>query len=52
MGFLNAASLLTGLLVTAGAASVPVLIHILNRRRFLVVDWAAMLYREKFGEPG
>src|SRR3954454_24154379 len=28
----------------AGAAAVPVIIHLLNRRRFRIVDWAAMRF--------
>ncbi|HEV8059984.1 MAG TPA: VWA domain-containing protein [Gemmataceae bacterium] len=35
--------LLVGM-VAAGAASVPVLIHLLNRRRFRIVPWAAMRF--------
>src|SRR3954468_22750996 len=32
------------LLVGAGAASIPVIIHLLNRRRFKIVVWAAMQF--------
>src|SRR5215216_936505 len=39
MAFLNA-YLLTGLVL----ASVPVIIHLLNRRRFQLVEWAPMKY--------
>ena len=35
-----AAPLLGGLLL----ASVPIIIHILNRRRFLIIDWPPMKY--------
>ena len=35
--------LLVGM-VTAGAASVPIVIHLLNRRRFRIVPWAAMRF--------
>jgi hypothetical protein len=35
---------LAALAVAAGAASLPILIHLLNRRRFRVVDWAAMRF--------
>src|SRR5262249_7475542 len=31
---------LTALLVAAGAAAVPVIVHLLNRKRFRVVNWA------------
>src|SRR3954452_8302280 len=34
----------TTLLAAAGAVSVPVLIHLLNRRRYKVVTWAAMRF--------
>src|SRR5438270_13703892 len=34
----------TTLLAGAGAVSVPILIHLLNRRRFRVVVWAAMRF--------
>ena len=34
----------TTLLAGAGAVSVPVIIHLLNRRRFKVVTWAAMRF--------
>lgn len=30
--------------VTGGAVSIPVIIHLLNRRRFKVVEWAAMRF--------
>ena len=39
MGFLNAA-FLSGL----GLISIPIVIHLLNRRRFKIVRWAAMDY--------
>ena len=32
----------TTLAVGAGAITVPIIIHLLNRRRFKVVTWAAM----------
>src|ERR687883_137876 len=32
------------LATAAGAAAVPVVIHLLNRRRYRVVDWAAMRF--------
>src|SRR5436190_3846574 len=35
---------LTAAAVVAGAVSVPVIIHLLNRRRFRVVTWAAMRF--------
>jgi hypothetical protein len=34
----------TTLAVAAGAASIPIIIHLLNRRRYLVVTWAAMRF--------
>src|SRR5439155_16574112 len=34
----------TTVAVAAGAASVPVIIHLLNRRRYQVVTWAAMRF--------
>ena len=34
----------TTLLAGAGAVSVPIIIHLLNRRRFKVVTWAAMRF--------
>src|SRR4051794_35325800 len=34
----------TTLLAGAGALSVPIIIHLLNRRRFKVVTWAAMRF--------
>ncbi len=34
----------TTLAVAAGAASIPVIIHLLNRRRFRIVVWAAMKF--------
>src|SRR5271170_537229 len=34
----------TTLLAGAAAVSVPVLIHLLNRRRFRIVTWAAMRF--------
>jgi hypothetical protein len=30
--------------VAAGAASIPIIIHLLNRRRFRIVIWAAMKF--------
>jgi hypothetical protein len=36
--------LLTTLAVAAGAASIPIVIHLLNRNRFRVVTWAAMRF--------
>src|SRR5436305_2515830 len=35
---------LSVLAVAAGAVAVPVVIHLLNRRRFRVVTWAAMRF--------
>ncbi len=35
---------LAALLAAAGAASIPVVIHLLNRRRYRVVTWAAMRF--------
>jgi hypothetical protein len=35
---------LTVLAVAAGAASLPIIIHLLNRRRFRIVTWAAMRF--------
>lgn len=35
---------LAALATVAGAASVPVIIHLFNRRRYRVVDWAAMRF--------
>jgi tetratricopeptide (TPR) repeat protein len=35
---------LAALLVAAGAAAVPIIIHLLNRKRFRVVPWAAMRF--------
>jgi hypothetical protein len=40
MPFIHPAILWTGL----GAVSVPVLVHLLNRRRFRIRDWAAMRF--------
>src|SRR6266850_609563 len=34
----------TTLAVGAGAVSVPIIIHLLNRRRYKVVTWAAMRF--------
>src|ERR1700682_5289108 len=34
----------TTLLAGAGAVSVPIIIHLLNRKRFKVVSWAAMRF--------
>ena len=38
------ASPLAALATFAGAASIPVVIHLLNRRRYRVVEWAAMRF--------
>ncbi len=38
------ASPLAALAVAAGAASLPIIIHLLNRKRFRVVTWAAMRF--------
>jgi hypothetical protein len=35
---------LAALLVAAGAASIPVIIHLLNRNRYRIVTWAAMRF--------
>ena len=35
---------LAALLAAAGAASVPIVIHLLNRNRYRVVTWAAMRF--------
>src|SRR5438270_4195092 len=35
---------LAALATLAGAAAVPVVIHLLNRRRYRVVEWAAMRF--------
>src|SRR5438128_5687389 len=35
---------LTALAVAVGAASLPIIIHLLNRKRFRVVTWAAMRF--------
>lgn len=35
---------LTAGLAAAGAVSVPIIIHLLNRRRFRIVEWAAMRF--------
>src|SRR5437870_9512159 len=35
---------LTALVTVVGAASIPVIIHLLNRKRFRVVPWAAMRF--------
>ena len=35
---------LAALATLAGAASIPVVIHLLNRRRYRIVDWAAMRF--------
>jgi hypothetical protein len=35
---------LSALAVAAGAVSIPIIIHLLNRRRFRVVTWAAMRF--------
>ena len=32
------------LATAAGAASIPVIIHLLNRKRYRVVNWAAMRF--------
>src|SRR6516162_3517476 len=34
----------TTLAVAAGAASIPIIIHLLNRKRFRIVVWAAMKF--------
>jgi hypothetical protein len=34
----------TALLVAAGAASIPIVVHLLNRNRYRVVTWAAMRF--------
>src|SRR5262245_17132051 len=34
----------TTLAVAAGAASIPIIIHLLNRKRFRIVPWAAMKF--------
>src|SRR6516225_11803165 len=34
----------TALTAAAGAVSVPIIIHLLNRKRFRVVPWAAMRF--------
>jgi hypothetical protein len=36
--------LLTTMAVAAGAASIPIIIHLLNRNRYRVVSWAAMRF--------
>src|SRR5258708_10913632 len=43
---LRSAAFITPWFFAAGAAlvSIPIIIHILNRRRFKVVSWAAMEY--------
>src|SRR5437764_12236262 len=38
------ASPAAALATAAGAAAVPVIIHLLNRRRFRIVEWAAMRF--------
>src|SRR5216684_9285952 len=35
---------LSALAVAIGAASLPIIIHLLNRKRFRVVTWAAMRF--------
>ena len=35
---------LVALAAAAGAASLPIIIHLLNRKRFRVVTWAAMRF--------
>ena len=35
---------LTAVLTAVGAASIPIIIHLLNRKRFRVVHWAAMRF--------
>ncbi|HLN27448.1 MAG TPA: VWA domain-containing protein [Gemmataceae bacterium] len=42
LGFL--ATPLTALAVAAGAVALPVIIHLLNRRRYRIVPWAAMRF--------
>ena len=37
-------SLVSSLAVAAGVAAVPVIIHLLNRKRYVVVNWAAMRF--------
>src|SRR5215471_3791067 len=34
----------TTVAVAAGAASIPIIIHLLNRKRFRIVTWAAMKF--------
>src|SRR5262249_48898344 len=38
------AQALTTLGVAAGAVAIPIIIHLLNRRRYRVMDWAAMRF--------
>src|SRR5262245_30463054 len=38
------ASPLAAAAVAAGAAAVPIIIHLLNRKRYVVVNWAAMRF--------
>ncbi len=38
------ASPITALIAAVGAVSVPIIIHLLNRRRFKIVTWAAMRF--------
>src|SRR6266849_8415440 len=35
---------LAAVAVIAGAASIPIIIHLLNRKRFRIVTWAAMKF--------
>src|SRR6476619_2293849 len=35
---------LAAVAVAGGAAAVPVIIHLLNRKRYIVVNWAAMRF--------
>src|SRR5579864_8864844 len=35
---------LTAAAIAGGAVSVPIIIHLLNRRRFKIVTWAAMRF--------
>src|SRR3954452_16503983 len=37
-------SWLSAAAVAGGAVSIPVIIHLLNRRRFRIVEWAAMRF--------
>src|SRR2546430_7386410 len=35
---------LTALVTVVGAASIPIIIHLLNRKRYRIVPWAAMRF--------